>query len=44
VNKRDALFAENVQLKKDNEKLLNKTLDHDAMILALRRQCVHMAQ
>jgi hypothetical protein len=39
ADKRDALFAETVHLKKDNEKL-----DLDAMILALRGQCTHMTQ
>jgi hypothetical protein len=44
TDKRDALFNENVQLKKDNEKLLDKTLDQEAVILALQGQCAHMAR
>ncbi|KAK1646832.1 hypothetical protein QYE76_064637 [Lolium multiflorum] len=44
ADKRDALFDETVQLKKDNEKLLDKTLDQEAVILALRGQCAHMAR
>ncbi|KAK1618871.1 hypothetical protein QYE76_024388 [Lolium multiflorum] len=42
ADKRDALFNENVQLKKDNEKLLDKTLDQEAVILALQGQCAHL--
>ncbi|KAM0899984.1 hypothetical protein ACQ4PT_020933 [Festuca glaucescens] len=44
ADKRDALFAGTVQLKKDNEKLLDKTLDQEAVILALRGQCAHLAR